>query len=204
MARSSSARRSTPSNRIFPLILPGGSGMRRRTELAVTDLPQPLSPTIAIVSPASTVNDTPSTARFTPSGVRKCVCRFSTSSRAISTVPSQPFLHARIKRITQSVAKQIHRKDRHGKEYCWKEHDIWLDLPKGASFGHDIAPRRNGGRRAGSDERQDCFHDHGAGAHISGLHRHRRNRVGQNVAQEDCDCPSTCGNRRVYIGLLAQ
>ena len=53
-------------------------------ELAVTDLPQPDSPTTASVSPSSTWKETPSTARFTPSGVRKCVCRFSTSSSGIA------------------------------------------------------------------------------------------------------------------------
>ena len=54
IARSGSARRSRPWNRIAPAILPGGSGMRRRIEFAVTDLPQPLSPTIASVSPSLT------------------------------------------------------------------------------------------------------------------------------------------------------
>src|SRR5947208_1412867 len=160
MARSSSLSRSTPSKRMLPLILPGGSGIRLKTELAVTDLPQPLSPTIATVSPASTVKETPSTARFTPSGLRKCVCRFSISSRAIFKAPSQPLHHARIKRIAKAVAKQIDRKHCQREEYCWKEHDIRLDLPKRAAFGHDIAPRRDRRRRAGADEREDRFHDH--------------------------------------------
>ena len=53
--------------------------------MEVTDLPQPDSPTIATVSPALTWKLSPSTARFTPpSGVRKWVWRFSTSSRAMS------------------------------------------------------------------------------------------------------------------------
>ena len=34
---------------------PGGSGIRRSTDSALTDLPEPLSPTIATVSPGSTV-----------------------------------------------------------------------------------------------------------------------------------------------------
>jgi hypothetical protein len=71
MARSLSLSRSRPWKRIAPPILPGGCGTNRRMELAVTDFPQPLSPTIATVSPASTANEMPSTARFTPSGVRK-------------------------------------------------------------------------------------------------------------------------------------
>ena len=60
---------------------PAAPAISRRIDIEVTDLPQPDSPTIATVSPASTWNDTPSTARTTPSGVAKWVCRFSTSSR---------------------------------------------------------------------------------------------------------------------------
>src|SRR5688500_6187814 len=51
-------------------------------ERAVTLLPLPDSPTIPIVSPASSENETPSTALTTPSWVRKCVLRLFTSSIA--------------------------------------------------------------------------------------------------------------------------
>jgi hypothetical protein len=54
MARSGSFNKSVPWKRIDPAMRPGGSGISRRIELAVTDLPQPLSPTIASVSPSST------------------------------------------------------------------------------------------------------------------------------------------------------
>lgn len=54
--------------------------------------------------------------------------------------PSQPLRHARIKRIAKAVAKQIDRKHGQGEEYCWKEHNVRLDLPKGTAFRHDIAP----------------------------------------------------------------
>src|SRR3712207_9370931 len=51
-------------------------------ERAVTLLPPPDSPTIPIVSPASSENETPSTALTTPSWVLKCVLRLFTSSIA--------------------------------------------------------------------------------------------------------------------------
>jgi len=54
MARSDSFNKSMPWKRIVPAMRPGGSGISRRIELAVTDLPQPLSPTIASVSPSLT------------------------------------------------------------------------------------------------------------------------------------------------------
>src|SRR5262249_33999009 len=135
---------------------PGGSGISRRIELAVTDLPQPLSPTIASVSPSSTWNETPSTARLTPSGVRKWVCRFSTSSNATGSVLLR---HARIERVAQPVAEQIHGEHRDREEQCGEKDDERLDLPERAALGHDVAPRRNRGRRAGADEREDRLDD---------------------------------------------
>jgi len=54
--------------------------MSRMSESAVTDLPQPDSPTMPSVSPAASSNDTPSTARTTPSRVKNCVLRSLTSS----------------------------------------------------------------------------------------------------------------------------
>src|ERR1700686_1794899 len=107
-----------------PTVLPGGSGIRRRMEFAVTDFPQPLPPKIASVSPSSTWNETPSTARMTPSGVRKCVCRFSTSSSAMS----DSLRHARIERVAHPVAEQIDRQHRHREENRREEHDVGLDL----------------------------------------------------------------------------
>src|SRR5947207_15556080 len=59
---------------------PGGDGMRRRIDSAVTLLPQPDSPTIAKVSPGMTWNETPSTARTMPSRVKNQVLRSATSS----------------------------------------------------------------------------------------------------------------------------
>ena len=50
---------------------PGGDAISRKIESEVTLLPQPDSPTIASVSPVYTENDTPSTARTTPSRVKK-------------------------------------------------------------------------------------------------------------------------------------
>ena len=50
---------------------PGGLGSRPMIDSAVTLLPQPDSPTIASVSPASTEKLTPSTAGNSPSSVAK-------------------------------------------------------------------------------------------------------------------------------------
>ena len=59
ISASDNFKRSRPSNRICPpSITPGGSGIRRRIDSAVTLLPEPDSPTIARVSPTPTSNET--------------------------------------------------------------------------------------------------------------------------------------------------
>ena len=76
-------RMSWPSNMTWPsTILPGGCGMRRMSDSAVTLLPQPDSPTMPSVSPAATWNETPSTAWTTPSCVKNWVWRSVTSRRS--------------------------------------------------------------------------------------------------------------------------
>src|SRR6476620_11404285 len=94
MPGSSSFNRSTPSNRISPLsIRPGGFGIRRSTDSAVTLLPEPDSPTIASVSPGSRWNDTPSTAVTVPRSVRNRVVRFLTSSSGRVIAASRSMAH---------------------------------------------------------------------------------------------------------------
>ncbi len=76
--RGPAARTSCPSSVIRPeAAAPGGSS--RKTDRAVSDLPDPLSPTRASVSPGSIWNDTPSTTRRGP----KAIERLSTTSIAL-------------------------------------------------------------------------------------------------------------------------
>src|SRR3954471_8325816 len=56
-------------------------GSRPSMPIAVVDLPEPDSPMIVTVSPASMQKDTPSTARMTPSAVTSSICSSSTRSR---------------------------------------------------------------------------------------------------------------------------
>src|SRR5258708_39557170 len=201
ISRSESCSRSVPWKRTEPAILPGGSGMSRISDIEVTDLPQPDSPTMANVSPSLTWNDTPSTARLIPSGVRKWVCRFCTSSNAIG---SQALRHSRIERITQAVAEQIDGEHGDRQERGREEYDVRLDLPQRSALGHDVAPGRNSGRRAGADEGEDGLHDHGAGADVGCLDQHRRHCVRQDATPDDHrrSRAGSCGS--VDIGLLAK
>ncbi len=86
-----SSSRSCPSKTIWPAaIFPGGSGISRMIDNALTVLPQPLSPTSATVRPGGTDQLTPSTARTKPSSVSKCVHRSSTS-KSPSSVEARMF-----------------------------------------------------------------------------------------------------------------
>src|SRR6266850_1810493 len=79
---SGSWRRSRPLNKTRPpRMRPAGAETSRMMLSALTDLPQPDSPTRATVSPARTSHDTPSTARTTPPAVENWVWRFWTSRR---------------------------------------------------------------------------------------------------------------------------
>src|SRR5271157_101164 len=76
IADSLSFSKSVPSNRTSPeTISPGGDGIRRIMERAVTLLPQPDSPTSPRVSPCRTSRSSPSTAAAVPSSVVKVVLR---------------------------------------------------------------------------------------------------------------------------------
>src|ERR1700730_10526856 len=77
------ARRSSPLKSTWPRT--SAARLSRRTiERAVTDLPEPDSPTRPRVRPRSSVNDTPSTARVSVSPCRKSTLRSRTSRRGAS------------------------------------------------------------------------------------------------------------------------
>src|SRR5690242_14035401 len=85
----------------------GGVGNRRMIERAVTDLPQPDSPTIPSVFPFSTEKSTPSTARTTPARVKKCVRRSFTSSSGLISALLRP----RIEGVAQPIGDEVGAED---------------------------------------------------------------------------------------------
>ena len=66
------------------------SGSSRRRPIAVVDLPEPDSPMMVTVSPASMVKLTPSTARIMPASVISSICRSRTSSKRLFVVHGGP------------------------------------------------------------------------------------------------------------------
>ena len=64
-----------------------------------------------------------------------------------------------------------------------KRIDVGADLEERAALGHDVAPARNLGRRAGAEEAEARLDQHRRGADVGRLHDQRRQRVGQDVAR---------------------
>src|SRR5882672_9929239 len=113
--------------RISPSTIQPGRSTIRRMDLAVTLLPQPLSPTIPSVAPGYKSKLTPSTAFTSPSSCGKYVFKFRTDSsgwpapatgdsRMMSSLPA-----IGVGGIPQSIAQEVERHDdddhRHGREH---------------------------------------------------------------------------------------
>ena len=146
-----------------------GSGSRRRSGPAapgsaagststVTDLPQPLSPTMARVSPASMWKERPSTARTTPSGraeMRLQVLDLEQGAIGHSRFAMRGSSASRSPSPSRFTASTVIDRNTAG-----KKHDVGLHLPERPALGHDVAPGRDDRRRAGADEGQDRLGDH--------------------------------------------
>src|SRR5262249_20793996 len=93
-----------------------GSVISRITDIIVTLLPDPDSPTIPTTSPSPTVNETPSTARTIPSSVRNETWRSLTSSRGSAGIsgPTLCRAHTRVEPGIQQVDERARESDEEG------------------------------------------------------------------------------------------
>src|SRR5947208_16301712 len=105
--------RSSPFQSAVPEEIAVRFGFRPMIVRHVTLFPEPDSPTMPSVCPLSTVNETPSTARTTPSSVLKYVFRSLTSRRAKSLGEAD----ARVDDGVQEVHRQIEHDDADRCEY---------------------------------------------------------------------------------------
>src|ERR1022692_2244061 len=210
ISASGNPSRSRPSNRTLPsIVLPGGDAISRRIESDVTLLPQPDSPTMASVSPRWTEKEMPSTARTTPSRVKKYVFSPFTSRSAVlgvcdvsttSHAPGKP----RVQRIAHSVAEQVYGKHCQRQEDAGKQYEISGDLNQASALGHDVAPAGYIRWRTGSDERKYCLGDHRRPAYVRSLHEQGCDDIGQNVAHQDAGQSRAGRDRGFDVGLFAQ
>src|ERR671923_852900 len=99
---------------------PGG-GIICRTECAVMDLPQPLSPTTPKTSPRRTVRLTPSTARTVPSSSGKDTRKSLISNRTLLSTIHCLLAGIRIGRVAHAIADETKCHDRYDDKCHWCE-----------------------------------------------------------------------------------
>src|SRR3954453_6085108 len=178
---SGSVARSKPSKRTEPpTIFAGGCGRSPMIERAVTDLPQPDSPTTPSVLPFSTSKLTPSTARTTPSRVKKCVWRSSTSRMA-----NLGLLRPRVERVAQAVRDEVRAEDeRRDREARNQDHVRVRSVHLAPLLGHG-PPGGVGRVDAEPDEREERLAQDHAGQLEEDRDDQHPKRVRNEVASED-------------------
>src|SRR5471032_2656545 len=173
------ARRSSPSNITRPATIRAGGGASRSNVRLETVLPLPDSPTMPSVWPGATWKSTPSTARTTPSRVWKWTLSPSTANSG-----ARSGADTGIERIGQAIGQKVEAQ--HGHEDRGTRHQARpgrhlqglvveeQHLPPGDRFR--IAEAQEAHHRLGEDRATDAQRDQ---------HDQRRQRVGQDVAEQD-------------------
>src|SRR4051812_1862230 len=160
ISRMPSGTRSRPCHRILPSAMrPGGMAISFSTDIAVTVLPQPLSPTIPSVSPRSSARSTPLTACTTPPSVSKYVLSPRISSRRWPLVSGNSEYCAWVEGVAQPIADEIDRQ--HGKEdrAAGTQRPMRRDVEIVLGIVEDAPPARDVGREAEAEKRQGRLGD---------------------------------------------
>src|SRR5262245_58057774 len=186
IASAGSGSRSRPCQRIWPATMrPGGIGTSFSTDIAVTVLPQPDSPTTPTVSPRAIVRSTPSTACSMPSSVSKCVFRPRISRSASLDLTSRvlPSHHfAGVERIAQSITDEIYAQHREEDRGAWEQRPVRGDVQVVLGVIEDATPGGSIRRKTQAQERQGRLGDD-RGCHIDGAgDDHRTQGSGQDMA----------------------
>src|SRR5579864_8552244 len=170
--------RSWPLNRTLPpTILPGRCS--RMMLSAVTDLPQPDSPTMPSVSPGFSSKETPSTALTMPSLVAKTVCRSWTSSRGAANWTS--LLQARVEGVAGGVAEQV--RGEHGDEdrHAGDDHEVDRVEEVALRVAEHVAPAGSRRLDAQAEEVERRLDEDDLPDAQAGRDDHHRQHVGQQV-----------------------
>src|SRR5215470_3653938 len=171
---------SSPSSRIEPLSTAiAFFGNSPITACAVTDLPEPDSPTTQTISLAPTETLMPRTACG-----RSPLPLMATERLAISrtgALMSDPLHHFGIERVAQSVAQDVDGQNGHRKENAGIDDVVRKQAKHLPALGHDVAPGRHLRRDADAEEGQDGLDENGGRADERALHDHRRDGVGQHM-----------------------
>src|SRR5262245_21606907 len=174
---------SSPSRRIEPLSTSIACfGSSPITACAVTDLPEPDSPTTQTISLAPTVRLMPRTACG-----RSPTPLMATERLAISrtgALISDPLGHLGIERVTQSVAQNGDGENRHRKAHAGIDDVVREQAEHLPALSHDVAPGRYLRRHPDAEERQDRLDQDGGSADERALHDHGCDGVGQHMSPQ--------------------
>src|SRR6056297_167156 len=209
-----SSSRSMPSKTTSP-VMSVLRGCRRISASAVTDLPEPDSPTTASTSPGRISKLTSVTAFTVPASVRKPTVRSSTCSSGawVVDVPVAPtasvsdmsallVLRTGVEGVAQSVTQEVHAQHDEHDEETRGEHADGVVVDVALRLGDQCAERRVGWLDAQAQERQRALqHDHRAEQQRD-LHGNRADHVGQHVAEDDPQVRRPGGARRHDVLLL--
>src|SRR5919109_2438847 len=182
-----SARTGRPSNATVPSMRAlGTSRSSPMTDRAMTDLPEPDSPTTATTSPGATDSDTPSTAWTVPPGVSNRTRRSVTSSRLspIASAPVSPTVPLPL--LAQALAHEV--EGQHGGEHgaSRHEHQVRMVLEHAAlPLGDHVSPRRGRRLHAEAQVAQRRLGHQQHGHDDQGVGQQRRQDVGQDLAHDD-------------------
>src|SRR3546814_4789138 len=137
---------STPCSRTWPATALSVRGFRPITAKAVTDLPDPDSPTTQRSSPASTEKLTPSTAkgRSAPLGRLTESPRMSRTGALTSSSRSHLPRNPGVEGVAQAVAHDVHRQHGHGERDARVEDDPGDDLAEDPQNGRTPGRKRVG------------------------------------------------------------
>src|SRR5258708_654259 len=182
MSLSSSAARSRPSKRMWPPVIMPWARNRRMMASAITDVPEPLSPTMPTISPGWTAKLARLSTSVAPRTPRNATLRFSTLSRF---APISADLQLGIEQVPQSVAQQVEADDGDGQHRAAGQSEIWVGAQRFEPIPDHAAPARLRLLHAEPEQAERRLaHDDEADAD-RGADDQRRYDIGKDVPRQD-------------------
>src|SRR5690554_5529534 len=182
-------RRSSPLNSARPATF-ALWGNRPSRASALTDLPDPDSPTMARVSPGFNEKLRPRTAAASPRRVGKVTVRSSTERRGSTMSGAGDGL--RVERVAQPVADEVEAEDDGGDHGARDEHRAGHRGELTLVLGDQGAEGGLGRLDAEGEERQGALEDDGGTRDEGELDDDGPDRVREHVAEDDAVPPRAC------------
>src|SRR6266851_4254 len=198
------ARRSSPPKRMRPAVTRAAASRMPMMAKAVTDFPEPDSPTMPSVSPRDSEKPTRSSARTVPERVRNSTARSSISSSAMSLIGACSCAHAGIDNVAQAVAEQVEAEDGKHQSDAGKEcAPPFARDDEARALGDHDAPFRGRRPYAKPDEGKAGRVEDGIAEGQRNLHHHDWQNVRQDVGEQNARFTVARQPRRLDIAGLA-